>query len=276
MPPISASGTYFALAGSPPAVRARMLAAAARAASRRSPTARALARALTTTALGRIGAAESGWIERIEARRRDLESRQVEIRSGVGTADGRLPGWASGFAREIPLWGATMMVSVPPLWGRFLLRLVRELEPVAALELGTAFGISSLFQAAGMELNDRGRMLTLDAAGEWGAVAVEGFEALGLERRVALRVGELGETLAPAAAEIAPVDFAFVDAEHEGPATRDHFEAMLPHLADRAVVVFDDVWEPREMREAWGAIRRHERVGEALSLGRMGIVVLAP
>ncbi len=125
-----------------------------------------------------------------------------------------------------------------------------------------------------MELDGRGRMLTLDAAGEWGRIAVEGFAELGLAERVELRVGELGETLPGALAELGEVDFAFVDAEHEGDATRRHFETLLPSLAAGAVVLFDDVWSPREMREAWRAIRSHERVSLALGLGRMGIVAV--
>ena len=264
-------GAALAALGSEPVVRARFATAAPRA--RRAPRGGAIAAALAATARGRFDPVERVWLERIEERRRELTSRREEIRSGVAPEGGDVPSWARGFAGSIPLWGATVMVSIPPVWGRLLFRLVRELRPARTVELGAAFGISALFQAAALELNGEGETVAIDAARDWAAVAEEGFAALGLERRTRMRVGLLEDVLAEVIEGGAPVDFAFVDAEHEGPATRRHFDALVPHLAPGAVVVFDDVWTPREMRDAWRAIRRHPAAKASLGLGRMGLVV---
>ncbi len=230
--------------------RTLMAARVPRLARRSDPAAGALARALRTTALGRIPAEEGAWIERIERRR----SRVDELALGIATI--------------CPFW------SVPRIWGILQLRLVRELAPRTCLELGTGFGISAAYQAAALALNGAGRLVTLEREPRVVEIARETVAELGLESRVEQRVGEIGETLARVAPEIAPVDYAFVDAEHTERATVASFGELLPHASDGAVVVFDDISINAEMRRAWDVVRRNERVALELDLRRFGLVVI--
>jgi predicted O-methyltransferase YrrM len=181
--------------------------------------------------------------------------------------------WAEIFG-PLAISRAAREVSVPSRWGVFLMRLVRELSPRSCVELGTGFGISAAYQAASLQLNGAGGLITLDAAGEWAEIAEQGFSELGLER-VEIEVGELNDTLEDAVTRAAPVDYAFVDAEHQELATHRHFETLLPHLSDGAVVAFDDIIFPEEMMRAWKAISRHARVAVAIGLGRIGVVVIS-
>ena len=257
--------------------RVRMATVAPRIVVHGDQPARALARALWSTAFDRVPPEERAWIERIEERRGVLaDSSGVEIRANLTAGSAEGSEWATPFEDAIPLGGASMFMSIPALWGRFLLRVVRELAPRCALELGTAFGISTAFQAAALELNGEGTITTIDAAHDWGVVAERGFVELGLQARVDRRLGQiedvLGEVLESAAGRL---DFAFVDAEHQGPPTLRYFEQMLPHLSERAVVVFDDIAFNRHMYSAWRTIKRHPGVGIGVNIGRMGLVTLA-
>jgi predicted O-methyltransferase YrrM len=238
-----------------------MLAAGARAGGRRGPAARALARALRTTALDRASAGEREWIARIEAWRRELP----------GLADHR-DADELGVAN---LRSAVEWMSVPPVLGRFLMRLVRELRPRSCLELGTGFGLSGAYQAAALELNGTGRLLTLDVAERWAGVAREGFAALGLER-VEVRVGEPSEALSEALRGSAPLDYAFIDADHQEAPTMAALETILPHLSPQAAIVLDDVgFSLPEMARAWRRIGADPRVSLAVRFGRMGAVLLS-
>jgi predicted O-methyltransferase YrrM len=219
--------------------------------------------------------AEREWVERIEAWRLELASRSGDTRAGFAPEPGGLPEWAPAFDRPIPMSGATALLSIPPLWGRFLMRLVGELRPSSCLELGTAFGISTAFQAAALEVNGEGRMLTIDAAQEWTAIAEDGFERLGIASRIETRTGQIGTVLPDALARLGKVDFVFIDAEHQEEPTVRYFELILPHLASGAVVVLDDIGFPRQMRRAWRRISSHPRAGAAVGLGRMGVVTLS-
>ena len=148
------------------------------------------------------------------------------------------------------------------------MRFVRELQPRTCLELGTGFGISAAYQAAALELNGAGRLTTLEGSAEWGERARRSLAELGLAS-VDLTAGPIAETLPGEAERLAPLDYVYIDAEHQGQATLDHFATLEPHLADGAVVVFDDVnWA--EMREAHAEIAGRPRVAASLAIGRLG------
>jgi predicted O-methyltransferase YrrM len=212
----------------------------------------AVARALRRVALGRIDAAERAWIERIDAQR---------LRAAEGPPD--------SLRAAVPHW------SIPRVWGLLLFCLVRELRPATAMELGIGFGFSGCYQAAALELNGGGRLVALDQEPELVEIARENVAALDLADRVEIRMGPIGETLPGAAAAAAPIDFAYIDAEHTESATVWNFEELLPHLAPGAVVVVDDIRMDAGMRRAWMRVRHDRRIGAELSLRRLGIAVLS-
>jgi predicted O-methyltransferase YrrM len=232
--------------------QAVMLAAHARVRGRDDPPSRAIARALLTAGAGRPPAAEREWIERIEDRRR------------------RIPADAPGDE----LRGACPFWSIPRHWGRFLSRLVAELAPSSCVEMGVGFGMSGCYQAAALEVQGRGRLTCLDQEESLVEIARESFAELGLDHRIDLHMGPIGQTLAPAAERVAPIEYAYIDAEHTEAATVQNFEVILPHLTPGAVVVVDDIMLGDEMTRAWDRISGHRRASFALSLRRLGLVVV--
>jgi predicted O-methyltransferase YrrM len=234
-----------------------------------------LVRALSTTVRGRLTAEERAWIERIEARRSQLLQRDAP--TGLPEFDPAAESSPNrGFTITVPrttMGLASALMSLTPSWCLLLMRLVTEKRPRSALELGTGFGISASYQAAALELNQAGTLVTLEGSEAWAEAASEGFAALGLER-VEARVGPIAETLVEEAQRRAPLDFVFIDAEHQEQATIDHFEAVLPSLAEGAIVVLDDAdWA--EVRAAHETIEGHERVSTSIVVGRLGFSVLA-
>jgi predicted O-methyltransferase YrrM len=210
--------------------------------------------------LGRLPADEREWSRRIEAGRR-----RVASLDGTMTPD------------EVGVFGIARSVrwmSVPPVLGRLLMRLVRERAPRSCLELGTGFGLSAAYQGAGLELNGAGRLVTIDVDPRPAAVAADLIADLGLDR-VEVRAGTDADLLVQALAELEPIEFAFIDADHRGAATVETFELLVARLAPGALLVLDDVaarWEG--MTRAWDAIRSRDDVGWSRRLGRLGIVVI--
>jgi predicted O-methyltransferase YrrM len=260
---------------SPLEARARMVAPLARLRAHDDPGATPLIAALRTTILGRLDAADRAWIDRIEARRAELMSRggstPMPRFNGDAQAD---PG--GGFAMSGPetsLGSAAAFMSLSPTWCVLLLRLMRELKPQSSLELCTGFGISGSYQAAGLNLNGSGRLITLEGSADWAASAVEGFAALGLDQQIESCVGPVAETLRTQAERAAPLDFVFVDAEHQEQATVDHFNTVLPYLAPSAIVAFDDVDWPG-VRAAHQTIGEHEAVTTSILVGRLGFTIV--
>ena len=232
-----------------PAYRVLMAASVPRAPTGPHPSALALRRALWRTAFGCIPREERAWAARIEAYRAEMASTD-----------------ASGFIR---------CMSIAPVWGRFLTRVVRELAPRRCVELGTAFGISAAYQAAALELNGAGTLTTLERVQPLVATAEDGLASLGLDQRVNVRLGPIEDSLEALLREESSIDYAFLDADHTEEATLAHFATLLPQLRDGAVVLLDDInWSPG-MRRAWDAISTDRNVFGSLRLRRMGIVIIA-
>lgn len=166
--------------------------------------------------------------------------------------------------------------SKPPLWARLLFHLVRETQPASCVELGTCFGISAAYQAAALGLNGGGRLATLEGADEVAELAGLHLYELGLDGIATVVTGRFQDTLDGVLRERAPVDYAFVDGHHDEHATLAYFDQIHPHLAERAVVVFDDVAWSAGMRRAWAALQADERIRVALDLGAVGVCVTGP
>lgn len=233
--------------------RSLMLGSWAKVRGRDDAPSRAIARALATAGAGRYPPGDRAWIDRIEARRRRIPA----------DAD---PG--DELRGACPFW------SIPRHWGRFLMRLVRELEPETCIEMGVGFGMSGCYQAAALELNGRGRLTCLDQEESLAEIARESFAELNLAPRIDLHMGAIGQTLEPVADSLAPIDYAYIDAEHTEEATVHNFEVVLPRLAPGAVVVVDDIMLEGDMQRAWARIRANDRVEFALGLRRLGVVVI--
>ena len=239
------------------------------------PTSQAVARALRTAALKRVPAEEREWIARVDARRRELIADQTSLPPGFDAKPGAAPEWIEqGAGAPIPIGGVACLFSVAPRWGTFLLRLVREIAPKSCLELGTGLGISTAYQAAALELNQSGTMTTLEGAKAWASIAEEGLAALGLSERARVEPGPIDATLTDVVARIAPIDYAYLDADHTEKTTTAHFDVILPHVAEGGIVVLDDISYSGEMWRAWRAVTHRDRVSTALALGRMGLVAV--
>ena len=141
--------------------------------------------------------------------------------------------------------------SKPPRWAFLLFRLVRELAPDACVELGSCVGISASYQAAALELNGRGHLITLEGADVLAERSQRTIDDLGLSERASVRLGQFSNTLPGTLDSLPPVGYAFIDGHHVEDATIDYMEQILPHLAPEAVLLFDDINWSAGMKRAW-------------------------
>jgi len=130
-----------------------------------------------------------------------------------------------------------MMVGV--LEGRFLEFLVFMTGARRVLEIGTFTGYSALSMAAALPPD--GRVVTCDIDPVTNAIARRHVLSSPFADRIDLRLGPALDTIA---ALDGPFDLVFVDADKESYLA--YYEAVLPKLADRGVIVVDNVlWSGR-------------------------------
>ncbi|MCX5769932.1 MAG: class I SAM-dependent methyltransferase [Candidatus Hydrogenedentes bacterium] len=230
----------------------------------------ALVRALREAASGDFSSEEQACICRIEAIRTAFRR---------STATVRQPDWGSKpgagaepatITREVgELYRST---SKSKLWAGLLMKLMRECRPQACLELGTCLGISACYQAAGLHLNGSGRLLTLEGAPEFAAIAKKNFSQLGLSN-VQVVTGPFQRTLEGALADLGPIDYAFIDGHHQEMPTLDYFGKICAQANPGAVFVFDDINWSDGMKRAWRTITQTRNVRHAMDLHALGICV---
>jgi predicted O-methyltransferase YrrM len=229
------------------------------------PVARRVGTAVLRTVRDDFDPGERGWITAIESLRAELDASPTLV-------DTALPN-ARGVTKPLILGEVAAKRSKKGLWAVVLLALARELRPERTLELGTCVGISGAFLAAGMRLNGGGQLVTLEGAPALAALADEHVRALGLDD-VEVVPGLFRDTLAGVLDRTGKLDLAFIDGHHDEEATQVYFEQLLPHLADDAVVVFDDIRWSDGMERAWDALQVHAEVRLAVDLDRIGICVV--
>jgi caffeoyl-CoA O-methyltransferase len=159
-------------------------------------------------------------------------------------------------ADETAALGPLSMMQIAVEQGAFLTWLTGLLDVRFAVEIGTFTGYSAISIARG--LAPGGRLLCCDVSEEWTAIARRHWAAAGLTDRIELRLGPAIDTLA-ALPPSPTVDLAFIDADKTS--YRAYYEALLPRLSPRGVIVFDNVlWagavaDPSAQDESTRAIR---------------------
>jgi len=118
--------------------------------------------------------------------------------------------------------------------------LCRAIGARRIVELGTSFGVSTLFLAAAVRDNGGGVVIGTEHEPAKAAAARANFAAAGLAEFVDLRVGDLRQTLLQIEG---PVDFALFDIWTE--MARPALELIAPRLRVGAVLCADNTAQPR-------------------------------
>lgn len=229
--------------------------------------------AFAAAASGEVEPAASARFARIEARRLALmKSRRPVTVLDFGV---RPDGSTSPDGIEVVESEAGVVAaSYSRPWAELLFQLVRLQAPERCLEMGTCCGITAAYIGTALDLNGRGRLVTLEGAPRVAEIARATIEEAGQEDRVSVVDGPFERTLEPALAGLAPVEFVFVDGHHDGPATRRYFDLVRRYLAPGAMVVFDDIRWSASMSEAWRAIAAAPGLAAAIDAGPIGVVVM--
>ncbi len=152
-------------------------------------------------------------------------------------------------ARE--LGGEQMLTG--PVAGRFLELLVWAARPRRVLEIGTFSGHSALAMAAA--LPDDGRIDTCELDPVRAAFAQRWFDRSPHGSKITLHVGPARETIA---ALEGPFDLVFLDADKAGYV--DDYEAVVPRLAPRGLIVADNTLEALGPRRREPIVRFNDHV----------------
>jgi predicted O-methyltransferase YrrM len=129
-------------------------------------------------------------------------------------------------------------IQVSPPLGKLLYLLGKTVGARSILEFGTLAGYSTIWLARALPAD--GRLISLEANGDYAAVASASIAAAGLGEIVEVRVGPALDQLPQLDADgVGPFDLTFIDADKVH--TPDYFSWALEHSRPGSLIVADNV-----------------------------------
>lgn len=156
-------------------------------------------------------------------------------------------------------------------YGQLLYRLVREAQPETIVELGTSFGLTTMYLATAAQSN----CYSFEGSSACVEIAKANFSSLGVEN-IQLIEGDIDEHLEAKLNAIKEVGFAFIDANHTYESLMKYFDLIVSKSSSYAVVVVDDINWSCDTNKAWEEIKQRSCVTSTIDLFEMGIVFLNP
>ena len=160
----------------------------------------------------------------------------------------------------------------PKKYAQLLFRIVNHYRPQTILELGTSFGITSSYLAAG---NTNGKVYTIEGSAAIAGIAEKTFKHTGF-KNIEIGEGNFNDTLPALLEKLNTIDLAFIDGNHRKEPTLDYFTQLLHCSTPSTILIFDDIHWSHEMEEAWTEIKQHPRVTLTIDLFFIGLVFFNP
>jgi len=155
-----------------------------------------------------------------------------------------------------------------PALAQLIYRLAKDNNPKTIIELGTCLGITTAYLSKACPKAD---IITIEGCPETAKVAHNNFKELDLEN-VELQVGNFDVLLPDVIAKAEKLDFVYIDGNHRKEATLNYFNWCLPKIHQNSLLIFDDIYWSKGMKEAWQEIKNHPEVVVTIDLFWIGLV----
>jgi predicted O-methyltransferase YrrM len=155
-----------------------------------------------------------------------------------------------------------------PRLAQLLFKLINHFQPKIILDLGTSFGITTIYESFAKE---NSVIYTFEGCPATAKIARQNFMRL-KRKNINLIEGNLDKTLQETINQISKIDFVFFDANHRLEPTLRYFNMCIEKAQEQTVFIFDDIHWSDEMEHAWEQIKADERVMITIDLFYIGLV----
>lgn len=128
------------------------------------------------------------------------------------------------------------------------------------IETGSNQGATTIVLAQALiDAGCSGKVLTFELSEENADIAEKNYALAGVSSRIDMHRGDIKKTFQPAIDDLAGVRFAFLDASHLFDDVLFEFKTLLPHLAEDALVLFDNTYriaDESEDQRVNGALKK--------------------
>jgi predicted O-methyltransferase YrrM len=157
-----------------------------------------------------------------------------------------------------------------PSFCRLLFKMTHHYKPLNIIELGTSFGLATLYMA---KANEQSKIFTIEGASKIADIAQLNFDIF-KAKNIEIRRGNINNVLPEVLKKIPSLDMIFLDGNHQKQPTIDYFEQSLPFANEKTIFIFDDIYWSAEMTEAWETIKKHPKVTLSIDIYQFGVVFI--
>jgi predicted O-methyltransferase YrrM len=154
---------------------------------------------------------------------------------------------------------------------QFIYRLLSHLDAKHIVELGTSMGVTSLYMAK----KENAFVNTFEGNPSMINIALTNFECFET-KNINLIEGNIDDTLPKFLQIPMKIDFVLMDANHRYQPTLHYFHLLTKRIADKGVIVVDDIYNSEEMGRVWQKLKNHDLVYGSIDLFRCGILFFDP
>jgi predicted O-methyltransferase YrrM len=151
---------------------------------------------------------------------------------------------------------------------QLIYRLAADIKPRNIIELGTCLGITTAYLA---KAAPNAKLITIEGCPATAAIASENLDKLDIHN-TELLTGNFDNILPNLIKNTEELDFVYVDGNHRKDATLNYFEWCLPKLSQNSIMIFDDIYWSKGMKEAWAQIKLHPEVSVSIDLFWIGLI----
>lgn len=170
--------------------------------------------------------------------------------------------------RQRTIGAVAKSVLKPARQSRLLYRLAADIKPRTIIELGASLGITTAYLA---KAAPGARFFSIMEFSETLAIAEENLQKLNI-LTVELLTGNVDELLPKLLDEIPELDIILIDGNHSKDAILNYFKSCLPRMSNYSMMVFEDIYQSREMNSAWTEIKSNPEVSVTIDLFWIGLV----
>jgi predicted O-methyltransferase YrrM len=156
---------------------------------------------------------------------------------------------------------------VPVKYGALLSKMAAEFGKPLIIELGTSFGISTMYMA---ESCTDTQVLTIEGSAAIADIARQNFTDAGLQN-IKVIDGSFDDVIEEFVSGGLKPGLIFIDGNHRKEPVVRYFNRLAQLSDNKTVIIIDDINYSKEMTEAWKEIKLNEKVSVSIDIFRMGI-----
>jgi predicted O-methyltransferase YrrM len=160
--------------------------------------------------------------------------------------------------------------AIPAKYGKLLSSLANEFGNGCIIELGTSFGISTLYMAMSSPAS---KIFTVEGCPESAGIARENFRKANVTN-IELITDSFDNGLLSIIESGLKPGLVFIDGNHRKEPVIKYFTQLKEISNENTLMIFDDIYASNEMKQAWDIIKRSENVSATIDIFRMGIVFM--